>query len=863
MAMSPDLAAPALRERIAGDRAAIVARFESGEPAHELVRELAQATDRALGERFATLDMQARVALVAVGGYGRGELHPASDIDLLLLTPEHPEEALLAELQGFVAELWDLGLDVGHSVRSVSECGALARGDITIATALMESRLLAGDAELFRRMRELAVGQRTWSSQDFFTAKLEEQRRRHARYDDTAYKLEPNVKESPGGLRDLQVVVWVAKHHFGAESLERLNQLGFLTDSEYTALLEGRNFLWQVRFALHVLADRREDRLLFEHQRAMAERFGFSDDDANLAVEQFMKQYYRTVVELSRLDEMLLELLQEAILVEPANLEAIPINRRFRSVAGFLEVRSARVFQRQPWSMLELFLLMQQHPELNGVRASTIRLVRDHRHRIDESVRADIRARSVFMEILRQPSGVTHELSRMHRYGVLDRYLPAFAAVAGQMQFDLFHVYTVDEHSLRVLGNLRAFAVEENAEEFPLLSRIFRGLPKPELLYIAGLFHDIAKGRGGDHSDLGADDTREFCEQHGLSPYDAGMASWLVRNHLLMSTTSQRQDISDPEVVARFARLVGDQVHLDYLYLLTVGDIRGTNPQLWNDWRASLLRALYGGASRALRDGLENTVDRDDVITRTQEQAKTVLMLLDPTLPERAAELWSTLGEDYVLRASADEIAWHAQALVDVTEEDLPVVLIRPGRGGTEVFVYAHDKPFLFACVCSLLDRAGLNILDARIITAENGMTLDTFVVLDLDGRQILAASDVEAVRQMLREGLADPAQSRTTPRRMVRRQLRAFKVTPRISAHRDPVSDRTVLEVFASDRPGLLANIGWALADSEARLQNAKIATLGERAEDVFFITDAQGRPLSPAHLERVKEAVRAAARA
>jgi [protein-PII] uridylyltransferase len=855
-----DATAPELRREAASIRAELERRFDDGEAAAVLVPELARRIDRILIGAWGLHGVGDGAALVAVGGYGRGELHPWSDIDLLVITRADPGRAVLDRVQAFIAGLWDLRLEVGHSVRSPAQCAEQARADVTVATAMMESRLLAGSAKLFEQMCNQATGSAVWNSRDFLEAKLAEQRERYRRFDGTAYKVEPNVKESPGGMRDLQIVAWVAKHHFGVSRLEDLVSRDFLTVGELQALIAGRDFLWQVRFALHVDAGRREDRLLFEHQRALASRFGYRDDDANLAVEQFMRRYYRTVMELSRLIEMLMELLLEAILVTPGETAPAIINRRFQSVSGFLEVRDDAVFARQPWALLELFLVLQQNPQLKGVRASTIRLVRDHCHLIDDSFRADIRARSLFLEILRQPRGVTHELERMHRYGVLGAYLPVFDRVSGRMQFDLFHMYTVDEHSLRVVGKLRAFAIPAKAHEHPLCAAIFERLPKPELLYIAGLFHDLAKGRGGDHSELGAGDVLAFCTDHGLGQYDARLAAWLVRHHLLMSTTSQRRDITDPDVVHEFALEVADQTHLDYLYLLTVGDIRGTNPKLWNDWRASLLRDLYVATSRALRAGLENPLERTQLIAETQAQAELVLKLLDPTLPERAASLWTTLGDDYFLRSSPDEVAWHSRGIVEAGEQGLPLVLARAGRGGTEIFVYARDQEFLFAATCSLLDRLGLSIVDSRIITADNAMTLDSYVVLDLEGEPVREPGRLAAIEHALHQGLTAPAQARGETRRLLRRQLKAFSTPTDVLFSEDPRNRRTVLDVITADRPGLLARIGWTLADHGVRLQNAKISTFGERAEDVFFVTDSANRPLPQARLADLREALEAA---
>jgi [protein-PII] uridylyltransferase len=797
------------------------------------------------------------LALVAVGGFGRGELHPGSDVDLLILVNKVRDHA--AQIQSFITFLWDIGLEVGQSVRTVKDCVRESKKDITVATNLMEAHLIVGDAALFERMRQATSAEKIWPSRKFFEAKWSEQRSRHYKFHDTAYNLEPNVKEGPGGLRDIQMVGWVAKRHFGAETLHELVTHEFLTESEYESLTQGQSFLWQVRFALHILTGRREDRLLFDYQRTLAAQFGYSDDDANLAVEKFMKRYYRTIMDLSRLNEMLLELFQEAILHADASRSITPISRRFQAVNGFIEVTNANVFKRYPFALLEIFLVVQQHEELKGVRASTIRLIRAHRQLIDEKFRHDIRSRSLFMEILKQPNRVTRELRRMHRYGVLEEYLPVFGAVVGQMQYDLFHTYTVDEHSLFVLQNIRAFASPEREQAMPRCAELFARLPKPHLLYIAGLFHDIAKGRGGDHSELGMTIAMEFCIDHGLGQYDARLVAWLVRHHLTMSLTSQRRDITDPDVIKEFAQTVGDQNHLDYLLLLTVADVRGTNPALWNDWKATLLGDLYESTARALRRGLENPIDRAELIAETQLEARRLLQDSNG-ISEQAATLWASLGDDYFLRSTADEIAWHTRAIVQADADELPLALVRQGRGGTEVFVYAPDREFLFAASTSVLGRLGLNIVDSRILTADNGMTLDSYVVFELDGEPVSGAAREREISAALRAALSDPGATRRDNRRLPKRQLRHFQTPTQVSFSHDPGNDRTVMEVIAGDRPGLLSVIGWALADCKVRLQNAKIATFGERAEDVFFVTDAGNRPLAPESFDAVRDKVIAA---
>ncbi|MCC5856922.1 MAG: [protein-PII] uridylyltransferase [Ectothiorhodospiraceae bacterium] len=843
--------------------AMIQSLFREGVPARTLVPERAWFIDqllmRAWQRLFADTDCDGAVALVAVGGYGRGELHPGSDIDIMVLL-EHPCEGALAEsVERFLIFLWDIGLEVGHSVRTLAECVSEAEADITVATNLMEARLLAGPKGLYQRMREATGPTHVWPTRRFFEAKLAEQEARHLKYHDTAYNLEPNIKESPGGLRDIHMVGWVAKRHFGAETLQDLVHHGFLTKDEYEDLISGESFLWDIRFALHVRAGRREDRLIFDHQSELARQFGYTDLDSRLGVERLMQRYFRTVMRLSRLNEMLLQLFQEAILYADDNEPPQLINKRFQARKGFIEVTHQNVFRRYPFALLEVFLLMQQHPELKGVRASTIRLIRANRHRIDARFRKDLRARSLFMEILRQPQGITHELRRMHRYGVLGRYIPAFGDITGLMQHDLFHVYTVDSHTLFVVRNLRRFALARHADELPFCHSLMQRLPKPELLYLAGLFHDIAKGRGGDHSELGAEDAWQFCQEHGLSQHDSRLVSWLVANHLLMSMTAQRKDISDPEVINAFAERMGDRTRLDYLYLLTVADIRATNPGLWNSWKDSLLLELYAATNRALRRGLEYPMDADELVRETQQQARRRLKVKG-LHHMTVKSIWQHFSADYFLRYSAEEIAWHTEAIARSSPEDLPLVLLEPrsARGGTELFLYARDRENLFALTVQALDQLNLDIQDARIITTENGHTLDSYLVLEDNGEPVQEPWRKEEIIHVLRDSLHRPEPA-PPARRPVPRQLRHFAVDTEINFSQDSANQRTVMELLTCDRPGLLARVGYAFARCHIRLQNAKIATIGARAEDVFFITDDRNRPITdPARFDEIRSTIR-----
>ncbi len=652
----------AFREALADGGESLRRRFEDDEAIEGLVRDRARLVDLLLRHAWA-LHLGASVgdfALVAVGGYGRGELLPCSDIDVMILLPKTASAEGDPGIERFLAFLWDIGLEVGHSVRTVDDCQREGAADVSIATTLIESRLLAGHAGLVEAMRRAMGPDRIWSSQDFFEAKVAEQAARHHRYHDTAYNLEPNVKASPGGLRDIQTIGWVAKRHFGADSFDELVAHGFLTGSELRKLRSAQAFLWKVRFALHTLTGRREDRLLFDHQIRLARQFGYEDASYTLAVEQFMQRYYRTAMDVSLLNEMLLQLFREAILADGL-AEPVPVNARFQVRNDYLEVTGEDVFARHPAAMLELFRVMQEQPGLRGVRATTVRALGRHLWLIDEEFRQNPRNHRLFLEILRAPVGVTHELRRMNLYGVLGRYIPAFGRVVGRMQYDLFHAYTVDAHTLFVVSNLRRLALKQFEHEFPELSRLAAELPRKDLVYIAALFHDIAKGRGGDHSELGAVDAEAFCLEQGLSRYEARFVAWLVRHHLLLSVTAQKKDVSDPQVIHDFASTVGDQNHLDSLYLLTVADVRGTNPKLWNSWKASLFSDFYERTQRALRRGLESPIDQEQLVAETRAAA--LARLAASRLPPTAIDTRARTVQCAVLpapHAGGDRLAHRA-----------------------------------------------------------------------------------------------------------------------------------------------------------------------------------------------------------
>ena len=827
--------------------------FRQGADVRALVHSRAQTVDnvlRLIWDRY-PFSRSSDIALIAVGGYGRGELHPHSDIDLLILTRSGMDSALQDDLGAFITLLWDLKLDIGHSVRSMEESIAAARQDITILTNLLETRTIAGPDSLRKELSTQVYSDAVKSDKDYFVAKREEQQNRHKKYGDTEYNLEPNVKGSPGALRDIQTIGWITKRHFGLQNTADLARFSILTEEEHQVLHQGETFLWQLRYGLQLIADRNENRLLFDHQRALAEMLGYKDEGKRLGVELMMQSYYRTVLALAELADVILQFYDEAIIGSGSEDEIRPLNKRFQMRNFYIEAINNQVFAYAPYAIMEIFVLMAQHPEIKGIRATTIRSLRAHRHLIDDAFRTDLAVTSLFMELLRTPHALDQTLSAMKKYNVLGRYLPEFGRIIGQMQHDLFHIYTVDAHTMRVIRNMVRLSSTEARTEYPLASRLIHRLPKMETLFIAGLYHDVAKGRGGDHSELGAVDAEAFCERHHLSERDTQLVAWLVESHLLMSMTAQRKDISDPDIIQAFARAMPSQAHLDYLYILTVCDISATNPKLWNTWRASLLRQLYIEAKRALRRGIDTPVDRQAWIHATREEAREILHAQNMT-DEQIDKIWDTVDEEYFLQDSTVDIAWQTAAIIRHGDNPDPLVLIRDTRGGptdgySQIIIYMKDRVALFAATTAVLEQLNLNIVDARINSSEGPYSISSYVVLDEQGQPLgVDPARKERVRKRLIEELDDPEDYPDIIHRRTPRQLKHFAFPTEVTFSNDTINQRTLMEVITPDRPGLLARIGQVLLEHRVRLTNAKIATLGERVEDVFFITDEQGRPLS-----------------
>lgn len=842
----------AARELLQTRYQADASAFRQGADVRALVHSRAETVDtvlRLIWNRY-PFARSSDIALIAVGGYGRGELHPHSDIDLLILTRNGIETDWQEDLGAFVTLLWDLKLDIGHSVRSIEECKAAAREDITILTNLLETRTIAGPDELRDALSTQVYSDDVSSDRDYFIAKREEQRARHQKYGDTEYNLEPNVKGSPGALRDIQTIGWITKRHFGIQNMADLTQFSILTEEEHQILLQGETFLWRLRYGLQLLADRNENRLLFDHQRALAEMLGYKDEDDRLGVELMMQSYYRTVLALAELTDVILQFYDEAILGTGEEDDIQPLNNRFQLRNLYLEAVNNQVFAYAPYAIMEIFVLMAQHPEIKGIRATTIRSLRAHRHLIDDAFRSDLAVTSLFMELLRTPHALDQTLSAMKKYHVLGRYLPEFGQIIGQMQHDLFHIYTVDAHTMQVIRNMVRLNNSEARSDYPLASRLIHGLPKLETLFIAGLYHDIAKGRGGDHSELGAIEAEAFCQRHHLSERDTQLISWLIENHLFMSMTAQRKDISDPDIIRAFARGIPSQAHLDYLYILTVCDISATNPKLWNTWRASLLRQLYIETRRALRRGTDTPINRQEWVSATQAEAREILHSQNMT-DEQIDRIWETMDEDYFLQDSTVDIAWQTASIIRHGDNPDPLVLMRDTRGGptegySQIIIYMKDGAALFAATTSALEQLNLNIVDARISSGDGPYSISSYIVLDEKGQPLgTDPARKERVRQRLIEELDDPEDYPDIIQRRTPRQLKHFAFPTDVTFSNDTINRRTVMEVITPDRPGLLARIGQVLYEHRIRLLNAKIATLGERVEDVFFITDEHGEPL------------------
>jgi len=837
--MSTEVAA--LRAEVKANQQQLQQQYEKTGDAVALLRQRSMQVDIVLRKLWALLDFPDTLAFAAVGGYGRGQLYPASDIDLLILLPQEAGTPLQEKLERLVGYFWDIGLEIGHSVRTVQECLDEAANDITVQTSLLEARLLTGHQQLFSTFEKRLHG--NLDPLVFFEAKRLEQQERHLRFNETPYSVEPNCKESPGGLRDLQVIFWIAQAADYGSSWADLEKNGFLTREEMAYGEQCEDYLRHLRIRLHFTVGRREDRLLFDYQNTLADQFGFSSTPAKRASEQLMQGYYRTAKAVTLLNTILLQNMGAALAPESEQMPQV-LDENFQSVGNLLDIRDENLFERQPAAILDSFLVMQENHELHGMSARTLRALWRARELITPEFRANPAHRAAFLKLFQSPRGVVHEFRRMNQLDILGNYLPSFGRIVGQMQHDLFHVYTVDQHILQVLRNLRRFTMSEFAHDYPLCSRTIIELDRPWLLYIAALFHDIAKGRGGDHSELGTADAQEFCEQHALDAEDTELVVWLVRHHLVMSQVAQKEDLTDPDVIGNFSRLVGDARHLSALYLLTHADIRGTSPKVWNQWKGKLLADLYYQTLHHLSQG--EAPAPHGIIAERQAEAMRLLryFALSDTVHER---LWKQLDTVYFLRHSAEEIAWHTRSLHYRISNNKPVVRARLHQEGEDlqVMVYTQDQPDLFARIVGFFARAGYSIVDAKIHTTAHGYALDSFVVIDVENRdnnrEMLAYIEHELEDRLIHQLPPEvPSSGRLS------RQVKHFPMKPEVSILGDEKGAHFILSLVTADRPGLLYTVANILAEHGAHLHTAKITTLGERAEDVFLISGGDLRESS-----------------
>lgn len=847
--------------------------LERGVSIRQLVAARACAIDSLLVALFEYFDLgQTDLALFATGGYGRGELSLHSDVDILLLSPTDISEAAKPQLNAFVAKLWDIGIEPALSVRSVADC-LVAAEDHTVATALLEARLLAGNEALSQAPMDIV--NQTWPQKLFFETKMAEAKTRYIAHNVTEYNLEPNIKSAPGGLRDIHVIGWVTKRYFRVSKLYDLVQQDFLTEKEFEELTYAEGYLWQIRHYLHTLTGRNENKLLFDYQRDVAQLMGYEslpDDLPNAAVERFMRDYYRCAMQISTLSEMLTthyyETIIEPRLPDDERPEKTPLNARFNQIGNQIAISHNRVFAQHPDAILEMFLLMGQH-NIKNVRTRTLRALKIAARGIDQTFRENPAHKALFLANLKEQNYLYHRLRTMNRYGVLSNYIPAFAQVTGLMQYDLFHRYTVDAHILFLIRILHRFLDDRHQDQYPLVSAIFNRIERKEILVLAAMFHDIAKGRNGDHSELGETDAIEFCLAHGMSDADANLVGWLTRYHLLMSMTAQKKDISDPEVVSEFANIVGNVTHLNHLYVLTVADMNATNPQLWNSWRATLMKQLYSQTRRILRADIDAPTNRQDMIAATRAQVTEMLDSVDNQHMNRQEvfALWDDLGDEYFLREIPQDILWHTEAILNhppigkaSNAESKPLVVLREHRelalDAVQVFIYTQDQDNLFAVTMAVFDQMDLDVLDARIITATRDFALDSYVVLDRHGTLLSDSERQDELKSRLIRAFVNPTTVKLAQKRLPR-QLRHFEVATKVHFDFNPSSNQHIMTLETLDQPGLLARVGQVFLQQSIEVHAARITTLGERAEDMFYISDSDDKPLSEPRLTALKQAI------
>lgn len=827
--------------------------FHPTTPIVTITRKLVAFIDTVLIQLFAKheLNKEDCFCLLALGSYGRRELLLYSDIDLLILHTEEINDKQLQQAQAFIQDCWDIGLEVSHQITTVASCAELASKELSVISTLMDMYLLCGRGALMEELTYQIHPLHMWPSHHYFFAKVQEQNNRYVKYQETAYNLEPNIKYGPGGLRDLQILLSISKRHFNIKKLADGINYGFITDKEYEELMYCQHFLWRVRFALHAIAEKAEERLSFDYQMKLSQFFAYTDNPRSLAIEQFMKDYFKVIKRCKELNEMLLQWFDETIIYQQKQ-KIVHLDNEFQLSNNYIEIRHPNVFLEHPEALLRLFLWIAKRPEIGGVRANTIRAIRESLFLINKHFKESTQAAHLFMELLKVGPSPYETIQQMSRYGVLARYLDCFSAVTGQMQYDLFHVYTVDQHTLFVIRNISRFKQEQYKATFPLCAAVIETLDKPEILYLSALFHDIAKGQGGDHSELGAIEAEHFAQRHALSDQETHLLVWLVKHHLLMSKTTQRQDIYDPQTIKQFCALLPHPCYIDYLYLLTVADICGTNPTLWNAWKDSLLKELYLSAKARLYQ--EQVLLDEDLLINSRKKEALALLLSEGIAASDVDNLWADFKEKYFLHESAHIIAQHTKAILLC--KHFPLVLIMPhhSQGGTEVFIYMPHRDARFTITTTVLSNFQVTIQEAVITTCDNDFDLDTYIILDEKNQAFFDEQKCADIQRALCTHLADTAHLPSIKKKRVSRVLAHFKINTQITYSEETTNQQTQLFLISNDRPGLLAIVSKVFLDLSINLHNAKIATAGERVEDMFFISNKEGLPLNQEEKERVK---------
>ncbi len=846
----------AYKKHLKGGLQALIEQFQKGTSVNQLLKARSALIDHILIQSWQQFSVSEHCSLIAVGGYGRQELQPYSDIDILILVNE---DSCTKKLEAWIAFLWDIGLEVGHSVRNLVDCNQLAIDDITIATSLMESRHLCGQEGAFEQLQLLLQAKDFWPAKDFYKAKVKEHRLRHKKFEDSSYNLEPNIKSNPGGLRDIQVIQWIALRQFHSKSLHDLISQQIFTRREYKTLISHQQFLRKVRFALHAIAGKREDRLSFEHQKQVAVWLGYEDDKKKLAVEYLMQRYYRSVMTIRNLAELFIQIFEQDYLLEDTSELLHYLDEDFYIENHRIGTKNEELFREKPEALITIFNYLAQDPEIKQIQAKTLRQIRSNQQIINKDYLLSKKNKDAWLKFLSTKQATSRGFALMKRTNILGALIKEFAQIEGQMQFDLFHAYTVDEHTLFLLRHIIRYNKPDCQQEFPICSQIMQELDDPTGIYLAAIFHDIGKGRGGDHSELGAVDAFDYCIKLGLTTEQAELVSWLVKNHLVMSLIAQRKDISDPDVIEAFAKRLPSHQHLELLYVLTVSDIRATNPTLWNSWKASLLKELFLATSYYLKQSSPRA-NQQEMLQDARQQV--IAQSLNNGLEEQSLQnLLNELGDEYLLRYHPEQVIWQLEQLLSQPNysSDQPFVAIKNHRSqaGTEIFIAINDKPDLFATIVSVLSQNQMNIQAATLFTSPKGYCLDTFIVLDSQGQPLSNTSRLDEIESKLIAMLKQSDQTLSKVTRSIPSRYKHFNVPTKVEFSFDKANKLTILELTALDRPALLVKIAQAFKDCNLKIHSAKIVTLGEKVEDIFIVSNLDLSPLKPEQEQKLEQLI------